>query len=840
MIDYDISYYPVQGWPYTVNGNQCGDCVCDIWALYWPNPDHSNDFRRGKPLNNSIYLWYLQNGCAFGTNACVSFKPGNTLNAELKTDGVTGDTPITISPFMMYIDDSSSDIDRGFRTNPAIRLAYDETFTAYELSDGGWSKSTLLYNINPLKWCVYPQIAVYRYDTHVMGSFHDLTDIVSYMNADTSRRVVNIRNTIYRGNAPRSSGYDVYDDDGTPVAAGIMVGLLKERPINDNIQDVVGQYIKCALESTPHLDWDSTKVYNPFNQYNSTWWFTGKYYQNERQHDIGFAIQSKANSLISGRNAVTNYQTYGRCSAFWARYSPKNQVFDDVAYHWRWCVYDETIDRELPNGYNLSNIGNHDLRIMAVLEIDDQRDAPTYGDAVKRAILHEVAFMGFWFADTASKAQNDPLGTTTTGAGIYLPEKINGTTTGRYFTGSEIQSVSYAGATDVSPFTYLPSESGEDIGDFTTQINSGALSAAAVYYALKDQGLKDLLRYLNTTYNPDADQLAADFKGVNPFDYITSVKYYPFSLPYAVAQQINVGPLATGATGYILPYTYGNESYSYFDMGSYTFSPYFNNFLDYSATQILLYLPWCGSMQLDPALWIPQAGGSPITLNIRYSFDWVTGSCTAYIFRNGYMMETADGQVGIDIPLSLLATGSYQAAISQAMIAYKQAATSRFTAWLGLVGSAIGTAVAAASGVGAPAVVGGLAGVASSINALQKTEYAADAADYTLNHTQPQLGSVSAASPFNGALLDQRPKLLISRPKYLTGLPQSWQDNYAKSIGYACSIPTPLNSSSIKGLTIVTAPRLQGISKTIGSQTYTPTERELDLIRQALAEGIIL
>lgn len=830
MLDYDINYYPINTYPYTSESYiPAGVAVSDIWGLYNPY-DPNNDFRRGKPLNNSIYVWYIGDS-AYGTNACVSLARSSTLDMEVKTDGVPGPTPAAICAYNYGFDGQSLNSDRGFRVDPSIRLAYDIT---KDDGVGGWGKSCLLCDINPLKWCVYPEMAVYRFDTHVIGTFRTLGNLVSYLNADTTRRVISIRNYLYRGGETRTSSPTIWDDDGSTIEETPVMGLLKERPICDNLQSTVGAYIKNGQ------DYDSTKVYNPFNQANTTFFFrsAGRVEGNARQHDIGFAIQIQANSVIGGHDTVPD--SFGRCSAFFAHYSGKNQVFDDVAYHWRYCLYDETIDRELPNGYNLSNITTHALRIMSVLEIDDQGDYTTYGDAVKAAVLHEVAFMGFWFADTQAKAASDPLGSASTGVGIYLPEKIGGITTGNYFTGEEIAAVPYADADSTAPFRYLPEESGEDVGDFSTIIHSGVLSAAATYYALKDQGLKDLIRYLNTTYNPDADQLTADFKGVNPFDYITSVKYYPFSLPYAVAQQINVGPLATGATGYILPYTYGNESYSYFDMGSYTFAPYFNNFLDYSATQILLYLPWCGSMQLDPALWIPQTGGSSITLNIRYSFDWVTGSCTAFIFRNGYMMETADGQVGIDIPLSLLATGSYQAAISQAMIAYKQAATSRFTAWLGLVGSAIGTAVAAASGVGAPAVVGGLAGIASSVNALQKTEYAADAADYTLNHTQPQLGSVSAASPFNGALLDQRPKLLISRPKYLTDLPQGWQDNYARSYGYACSIPTPLNSSRIRGLTKVSNPRLEGIKKTIGTQTFTPTERELEMIRQALAEGIIL
>ena len=843
MIDININYYRPAYFsdfirvtttsPGVSDTNPIGQLCGDIWAYYYPD-DPLNVNNQAKPLDDSIYLWKINPTASAACNACGSVKRQNTLDFELKINQRTEPVPLAMSFFTV----SGTWYDSGLRIDPKCRLAYDKTVPdAYYGNYGGWTKSQLFYNINPLKFCLYPTVSVYDYSNDTQTS-RTLSNMVSYINADTDRRVVLIRSSMYCGDVTPRTNDTMYASDPRGSSA-IVPDILTDRPLCDNLAGTVGEYIRDIGSLDPHPDYKIDSVYSPFNQamttyfYNSTMIYTG-----DRQLDIGYYISTDRTTFTNGRFAVPD--SHGRCTAWWCKVSINVQTFDDVVYRWRNVVYTGNSQLEIPNGYDISQFpGTDRFKAFSELEIIDRKGA-SYGEACRRAVLHELAFWGFWFADTQDRAANDPLGTASTGAGIFLPEKVGGVTTGRYFTGEDIQNVDYADADSVAPYKYLPEESGEDVGDFSTIIHSGVLSAAATYYALKDQGLKDLIRYLNTTYNPDADQLAADFKGVNPFDYITSVKYYPFSLPYAVAQQINVGPLATGATGYILPYTYGNESYSYFDMGSYTFAPYFNNFLDYSATQILLYLPWCGSMQLDPALWIPQTGGSSITLNIRYSFDWVTGSCTAFIFRNGYMMETADGQVGIDIPLSLLATGSYQAAISQAMIAYKQAATSRFTAWLGLVGSAIGTAVAAASGVGAPAVVGGLAGIASSVNALQKTEYAADAADYTLNHTQPQLGSVSAASPFNGALLDQRPKLLISRPKYLTDLPQGWQDNYAKSYGYACSIPTSLNSSRIKGLTKVSNPRLQGIKKTIGSQTFTPTERELDMIKQALAEGIIL
>lgn len=826
MIPWNYNIYGIAtaDYLYYNDANPIGTLLNETTYGYFYDNNPLYSVNRDVKLEESIYLWHIGAGSSAGTNAAFCLSTGDTL--ELQT---VYNQPSKV-PLAMQLCNVDT---RDFYSDPKARLCYD--FLEYTWVN--YYKSKLFIDINRTKFCVNPRIRCYNTSNNAKTT-RTLTDIVSYINGDPEHRYVYLMYLdLYNGeNVPR--GTEMSYVPGEALLGNATPDILIDRPIPDNATAVKLdlQYLPLA-EDNPQENWISDKQYSPFTQAIPHAWYDGNL-SLVMPYCIGELLQNTVAQIRTGRK--TAYYNSNRITGGFMHLSTKVQEFDDVSYQWQMHnIYEEGFI-ELENGFPLDTLtSSHHITTVSLLHIIDKKDAATMGEAVQRALKHEIAFYGFYFADSENEARNATLGTANTH--IYLPEFINGTTTGNYFTGDQIPDVPYANSTSVGDgsFFYDPAEVEGNEGDFSTELQSGALSAGTVYYALSDQELKDLLRFLNTTYNPDETTLAEDFKGANPFEYITSVKYYPFCLPYAVAQQINVGPISTGVTGYIMPYTYGNSSYSFFDMGSFTFTPRYNNFLDYAGTQINLYLPWCGTIQLDPAMWIASAGEQPVTLHIYYSFDYVTGAVTAFLFRDTMLIDTADGQVGIDIPMSALATGSYQAQIAQAQIAYKQAATSRFTAWMGLIGSMIGTAAAAASGVGAPAVIGGLAGIASSVNSLQKTGYAEESASYTLDHTSPNVGSISAASPFNSAVFDQRPRILITRPQ-LQQLPNNWRESYAKSVGYACSIPTKLNNASIRGFTVVQAPRLEGIKKVIGSQTFTPTREELDLIRQALAEGIIL
>ena len=837
-----------------------------IKELY-TNPIHDTvllDY--SEPYDTTCSIWGVDPSAALAHKGAAVF--GGDASAAVID--IADSTPEVTAPLFLAAVRGYGSTD--FCTiSPYFRYQYEQTNTGAMPGQ----ETNPLMSINPTRWALVPYVSLIRFPDKLQSSTPDRPYRVSY-NSTYKISLADLRAAL------RSySEVSVCQIDLGTLFCGSEEGQRTANTFNFNYSSSTTLLMDTV--SDMRLPQTMINYAKTHNRYGYDYTVLPADYAEDK---ILQAIYTRYAGTVATRveldNSRTNYEDYLVMSGwssprppmqlgyylnltvnnykagvhYFYKVSPTVHEFDDVSYHWATRtvhVYDsggETFVRDIQPGEDLTawTGTTQSVRSYSYLVIDDPKDAADQAEALYRAVLHEAAYAGFYFAETEVTAKDAKLGSDTAAADLYLPEFTpSGTTTGRYYKGTDIANAPNADYTsnfdyDYDPH-YDPNPGEDDIGDFNTRINSGAISAGTIYYAVSDTEFKDLVRYLNTTYNPDESELAADFKGVNPFDYITSVKYYPFPLPYAVAQAINVGPLATGVSGYIMPYTYGNSSYSYFDFGSYTFTPNFGNFLDYSATQIQLFLPWCGVVNLDPTVWIAPPGRTPITLIVRYSFDYITGSVTAFIFRRNergeFLIDSADGTAGIDVPLSLLATGSYQQQIAQAQIAYKQAATSRFATWAGVVGGLIGAGVSAAFG-NPLGVVGGIGAAGGGLLKLKQAELQTDAVSYTLDHTQPQLGSVSAASPFNAAVMDQRPFILITRPRMQRTLSSTWQTTYARTVGYACTVPAALTDPRVRGFTIIQSPRLEGVKKSIGSATFTPTEQELSLIRQHMAAGIIL
>ena len=569
--------------------NKIGDLCGSIWGYYNPF-DAANAPIRDKPLDTSIYLWKINAAASAACNACLSITPQSTLEVQVKVNTAAESVPLAMCFY------SLSDVDGGLRKDPKVRLAYDETtWDGWNGKFGGWQNSELFYNINPLKYCLLPAISVFDFSTNSVNTSRTLENMAAYINTnEDNRRVCLIRSNLYCGDTTPRTISGMYTPAST--VGGLDVGILADRPLCDNLAATVGAWMR---DGEGHEDYDITKVYNPFNQCLTQLWFddVNTYqYDVSRQMDIGYYRSATRETFINGRYNVPN--NHGKCTAEFCKINYDRKDFDDVSYQWRHCTYYGEVGSEIENGFPLLNYGsaNSNIKTLSILEILDAKGL-TYGEACKRAVLHELAYYGFWIAETVAKAASDPLGTTTTGAGIYLPEKIGGVTTGRYFTGDDIKSVPYAGATDTSPFKYTPEGSGSDTGDLETVIQRGNVSGG-LWYTLEQNQLSNLTTWLNTTYRPTEAELTEDFKGVNPADYIISLKYYPFKIQdSSTVNDVTLGGLDTGIDAPYLPRLYGQGA-GYYDLGSFTFEPPYiaGNWTD-SYNKILLYVPWCGRVR---------------------------------------------------------------------------------------------------------------------------------------------------------------------------------------------------------------------------------------------------
>lgn len=212
---------------------------------------------------------------------------------------------------------------------------------------------------------------------------------------------------------------------------------------------------------------------------------------------------------------------------------------------------------------------------------------------------------------------------------------------------------------------------------------------------------KNFLFALTTTGSIDISNL---------MDYFVSLRVYPFPLinvpSWASAGQdmyIGAGviPLHFSSTIHTI-----NNYADYIDAGSCTVPRYFNDFRDFTHTQILLFLPYCGTVQLNPA---DVIGG---TLYAQYAIDFASGGVNAYVdlqTHDGkyFMIASLSGNIGADIPLT--ATNAAQIASKIAGDALNFAGTIGGAA-AGDLGNRVGGAVSALTGN-----VVGVAGAAAGL-----------------------------------------------------------------------------------------------------------------------------
>lgn len=804
--------------------NKIGDLCGSIWGYYNPF-DAANAPIRNEPLDESIYLWKINPTASAACNACLSIAPESTLNAEVKINQNNAPVPLAMCFY------SLTDNDGGLRKDAKIRLAYNETtWDGWNGKYGGWQNSELFYNINPLKYCLLPTISVFDYSTNGVNTTRTLENMAAHIDANpTKRRVCLIRSNLYCGDTTPRTISGMYTPAGT--VGGLDVGILSDRPLCDNLAATVGAWIR---DGEGHENYDITRVYNPFNQCITQLWYDDvNQYQTDvsRQMDIGYYRSATRQTYTDGRYNVPN--SHGKCTAEFCHISYERHDFDDVSYQWRHCVYFGAIGSEIQNGFPIGNYGqNENIKTMSVLEILDSKDAPTYGAACKRAVLHELAYYGFWIAETATKAANDVLGTETTGDGIYLPEKIGGVTTGNYFTGDDIKNVPYAGATDTSPFAYRPEETNSDTGDLSTQLHSDSLAGSAQWYALTPLDMYFISQWLNTTYKPDTSVLSEDFKGVNPSDYIISVKYYPFDVPTGNTSPLSIGGVPVevnnvGISPHLHDRAYGEGSNSYYDLGSFVLQPpyIYGDFRD-EYTKMILYIPWCGFVNLDSKLFMQSPDGTYHSIKCALSIDFATGAALGMIYRDNRLIECVNGTVGVDIPLSAVANGTYQNAIKSTEIALKNAKSQQISSALSMGAALVGGIASAATGniVGVGASVTAFAGSALKNEQINNT---IENLKYQLSHTAPAVGDVSSASPFNGALSEQTAKLLIFRAAML---PDYDAAKYARTTGHACCKQGILSEIS-RGYTECAGADLSGINA---------TTTEKNMIFESLKGGVII
>lgn len=551
-----------------------------------------------------------------------------------------------------------------------------------------------------------------------------------------------------------------------------------------------------------------------------------------------FSTDTGVNYTTVWETASASDNALGRANSnAWGHMSDTHQIFGDVSYHWEYGISPYNTSQWVINKIQTGDtFVSGSYRNFAYMELDDP--SADLNEAYYNAILHELAFIGLPICPDSTYIA-DAIGSDN----VYLPvfdEHL--ITTGDFLNGAQSLNLPNAEWTDIfgsempeydPEYEPEPPEPGEDDrGDLSNEYPNRYSNAGGLAQYVVDQStLLQLAAFLNGSYLPTAADLDADFKGTNPMDYIVSVQKYPFTLPnVGTSSDIYIGKNNTSLQGKKLFPDFGGlsplaiNSASTFDFGSISIPYYFNDFRDYQS-KIFLFMPFIGTDELDPRLYIGHE------LSLVYRVDYNTGSVIAEIKRDGLTMETKDGTISITVPFLAANMGAYQNQLAQ--LSYSKDMTK--IKGIGTALSAGFTMAAAASGTLssgqfplAAASNIAQAGVQLAANATQLSQL-----DYQIEHTAPQLGTISTAGAATAFFMDDRARIIIARPKMLAGYNPT---QYSHTIGNACCKTGTL--SAFSGFTQAATAILDDVHTKHSNRQATEQERQL--LRRALQNGIYL
>ena len=534
---------------------------------------------------------------------------------------------------------------------------------------------------------------------------------------------------------------------------------------------------------------------------------------------------------VIGNN--TSY-TWGVLSTTFCNVSPKKQVFDDVSYSWdmlgRFANGNVVVWYKKGTGIVAST-----PKVFNILKLDNNT-----ADNIFAAILHEVAFLGFPFVINEDYV-SEPIGSSYVHLPVFDYEHM--ITTGKYVRGTDALQFNNAlwgniFDDNIPPWdsTYVPPDTEDTNGDSgylknyynqNHRLTAGGLNV----WALSLNELWTLLPTINNYYigSPDDLQLKLDFQGSNPNDYIVGFYAYPYNFTGGNATPFKIGAVTL------------NDSYTpYADSGfislgtidlTYTSSDvkWYGDFRDYPPYSTAeLYIPFCGTVDIDLAYFIGHY------MEIALFYDIYTGACSACIYRDSYTLyKTVNSQLGAEIPLSAARMGDYQSAVHSLQTAQKQNEIRLLSSTASLAVGAISIAAAPATG-GASLLAG--AGIVAGVAGLMSAETQKQDIDYKLQHIQPTIAQVSAAETQNNFCVGGNTAILFIKKARMS---DDYQPTiYSKTVGNACCINNTIGDNS--GLTVCSKVDTDGISKTVDGITISPTADEINAIKQAAANGIIV
>lgn len=742
-------------------------------------------------------------------NKCWIFPDVNRLT------GIAADTPEdpemvlkphmyarqTYYPFMMYSGDGGQGNGWGFPFYPG-RIGYDQETGTGDFTNYKWNLYGITaYTYNRLCWLIGVYVAYYGHNNASLstsnlqdGTWYALADISDSMWSEIlsgQRDITGVRFIPYyaNGSSPttRSTSYvsGLYSLckyaplDGSASGLGIMAPYTEEY-----IDYAVATYAAIGTDDSegarggnPTLSLGCIGEYGN-NRFNLGY-LDGDY--NWHWYD---SLAEWANSNFQEGNA---YQKNGTDSVFWV--NEPHQL----------------------SGYNYLYFRQH-----------LNTDILTTKELCREYLITQCAYLGGYFTDNyyvaAGGALNDP--------DMYLGIiEEDGMTAGRYQRGTGIVDPEIDDPwSDIGWVPPPPDPDPNEYDDNTTVLNSLRLNPEfSTRYALTRTQLAHAHNFLMSeiSTNVDSDFWSQQMLYTNdPMDVVQSVMLFPFDISNYQTEEPSYRDLAFGQlidTGYQVQLN--RESFCIIDMGSCTYYPKmggsvtdFRNYPPYSSA--LLYIPYCGSVEIDPNLYMGQQ------LSVKMIVDMGTGACLALVYRNNMVVDSISGTIGVTIPLTGIQTQTLAAA-------QRQAETQLKTARMSSISQLATGAASIAGGAAAGGLLGAAAAAAYQLTngSIAKSVLSIRNAQYNLEHINVPYKTIGTATSTTSWANERKCRLVIRRPMMLT----EDLSEYAHTVGFACLTPGVV--SDFSGYTEFEAVDLSGVEATAA---------EKDMLHKLLQAGVYI
>ena len=322
----------------------------------------------------------------------------------------------------------------------------------------------------------------------------------------------------------------------------------------------------------------------------------------------------------------------------------------------------------------------------------------------------------------------------------------------------------------------------EDELDDSEMTLNGNGNSFIKWFAVTGQNLLSLIDSFNSETVP---------AGFVPLDHIVGVYQAPFNIP----DFSNCGSLANIFVG---KYDTNVQGMPLLNQGSYSttgiiaskyIEPSHNNFLDYEPyTSLSLYLPFCGSCNLDANLFVGK------TVNVDYYFDIFSGDVIANVYANSSLYKTLSGNFTISQPITSQNVGLQKDTVIKGAV--------------GIATNMLGTAGFAMSGNISGALSGAVGATISSIS------------------TYTHLNGISPVATKGGggrSIFYTCKNIILYKSTAIEN-----HGAYEKYKGKVCNYDSKL--SECHGYTVVDNPHIE----------IKCTNTEKDEIKELLEEGVIL